>query len=122
MTIDRDMVSEPRVVNRTEPASITGENDRFGVEGYESLAAVLTAAYDQASAGKGSDRHAKGLPFHKQRMQGISELLDTDRGMAYQAIKKITEGLDLPRDQMVREMLGAINYIAGIVIYNEDGR
>ncbi len=88
------------------------------VPGYEQLEAVLRAAYDQASAGKGADRHANGLPFHEQRMQSISDLLDSDRGMAFQVMKKIAEGLDLPTDDAVeRELLGAIVYTAGIVIW-----
>ena len=34
--------------------------------GYEALAAVLQRAYDQASKGKGKDRHASGEPFTEQ--------------------------------------------------------
>ena len=86
---------------------------------YASLREVLDAAYDQAATGKGKERHARGNPFEEQHMQTISKLLDTDRGMAFQAIKKLTEGLDLA-DPAARqkELLGAINYIAGIVIYH----
>lgn len=89
--------------------------------GYERLVAVLKAAHDQAAMGKGADRHANGLPFHKQRMQQISVLLDSPYGMAYQVAKKVAEGLDLPtHDRQVAELYGAINYIAGIVIFLED--
>ncbi|QNJ57361.1 hypothetical protein Dolphis_55 [Pseudomonas phage Dolphis] len=88
------------------------------VPGYEQLEAVLREAYEQASAGKGADRHANGLPFHEQRMQGISDLLNSERGMAYQVCKKIAEGIDLPSDAAVeRELLGAIVYTAGIIIW-----
>ena len=40
--------------------------------------------------------------------------------MAFQAIKKLTEGLDMtdPKARR-RELLGAINYIAGIVVYHD---
>lgn len=87
------------------------------VEGYEELEAVLQSAYEQASAGKGKERHANGLPFHEQRMQGISNLLGSDNGMAFQAIKKLTEGLafDNPAARE-KELLGAIVYIAGILV------
>ena len=86
---------------------------------YTSLDAVLGAAYQQAATGKGHERHARGNPFEKQHMQTISQLLDTDRGMAFQAIKKLTEGLDMADpDARERELLGAINYIAGIIIHN----
>jgi len=84
--------------------------------GYAELANVLEAALQQAQSGKGSDRHAQGKPFKDQRMQQVSELLGTDRGMAYQAIKKICEGLDLPAERREAELLGAINYVAGIVV------
>lgn len=88
------------------------------VPGYESLREVLAAAYDQAARGKGKERHANDLPFHKQRMQSISHLLRSDAGMAYQVCKKVTEGLDLPTPEARRrELLGAINYIAGILIF-----
>lgn len=88
---------------------------------YARLQAVLDAAYQQASAGKGAVRHANGLPFEEQRMISISRLLKSERGMAYQVCKKVAEGLDLPtHDARVKELLGAINYIAGIVVYLED--
>ena len=88
------------------------------VPGYEELEAVLRAAYEQASAGKGADRHANGNPFHEQRMQGISDLLKSERGMAYQVCKKIAEGIDLPTEAAVeKELLGAIVYTAGMIIW-----
>lgn len=86
--------------------------------GYEQLEDVLRAAFDQAAGGKGAERHGNGLPFHKQRMQSISELLDTDAGMAFQACKKVSEAMRLPHDARERELLGAINYIAGMVIFH----
>lgn len=94
---------------------------------YKALRKVLDDALLQAAVGKGKDRHAKGLPFQEQRMLGISRLLDSERGMAYQACKKIAEGLDLDTtERKVAELLGAINYIAGIVLFlrekDEEGR
>ncbi len=88
------------------------------VKGYEKLVAVYQAAHDQAAKGKGDERHANGQPFHEQRMQQISGLLRSSDGMAFQAIKKLTEGLQF-EDHARREaeLLGALNYIAGIVIY-----
>lgn len=89
------------------------------VPGYEMLVAVLQDAHDQAAVGKGDERHANGLPFHEQRMQQISTQLDSDKGMAFQVSKKMTEGLQF--DDHARreaELLGAINYLAGIVIYH----
>lgn len=87
-------------------------------KGYEKLVAVFQAAHDQAAHGKGKERHANGLPFHEQRMQSISKLLDSPDGMAYQVVKKMTEGLQFEdRQQREKELLGAINYLAGIVIF-----
>jgi len=86
--------------------------------GYEQLAEILEAAYDQAAKGKGAERHATNLPFHEQPMQTGSDLLGTDAGLAFQAIKKIREGRSFVElDRVERELLGAINYIAGMIIW-----
>lgn len=90
------------------------------VPGYERLTAVLQAALDQASKGKGAERHANDLPFEEQRMLGISHLLDSDGGLAYQACKKVAESRGMAHDARERELLGAINYIAGMVIFHQD--
>lgn len=89
-------------------------------QGYDSLFSVLVEALDQAQVGKGADRHNMGgdIPFEEQRMQKISQLLDSPDGMAYQVCKKVTEGIGLPTvDRQVAELLGAINYLAGMVIF-----
>lgn len=92
-------------------------------KGYESLARVLQAAYDQAAKGKGAERHATGLPFDQQPMQTGSDLLGTDAGLAFQAIKKIREGSSFTEyDRFERELLGAINYIAGMIIWRQRAR
>lgn len=90
------------------------------VPGYTSLLGVLMEALNQAQYGKGADRHNLGgdIPFERQRMQQISSLIGSPDGMVYQACKKITEGMELPTlDRQVAELLGAINYLAGIVIF-----
>lgn len=89
---------------------------------YKALRDVLDAAYDQAAYGKGKKRHARNNPFHEQHMQSISRLLDSDAGMAFQVVKKLTEGLDMAdHDARERELLGAIVYLAGIVVYWRGG-
>lgn len=88
--------------------------------GYEQLAAVLQAAFDQAAKGKGAERHANELPFHAQRMQSISAMLDSDAGMAYQVCKKIAEARGMPHAARERELLGAIVYTAGMIIYHRE--
>jgi predicted RNA-binding Zn-ribbon protein involved in translation (DUF1610 family) len=95
------------------------ERTKFIAEpGYERLAMVLKAAHDQAALGKGKERHANNLPFHQQRMQHLSELVDSPHGMSYQACKKIVEGLQMPElERQVKELLGAIVYTAGIIVF-----
>lgn len=90
---------------------------------YDSLEVVLKAAYNQAASGKGKERHAgNGLSFTDQPMQTISKLLNTSDGLAFQAIKKVTEAKGMQTfEQKERELLGAINYIAGIIIFEEGG-
>ena len=86
--------------------------------GYERLASVFQAALDQAQRGKGKERHANDLPFHEQRMQALSDALNSAKGMAYQACKKVTEGVDHPTyEQQERELLGAIVYIGGMIVW-----
>jgi hypothetical protein len=88
---------------------------------YSSLHTVLKAAYDQASKGKGSERHGNGKAFEDQPMQSISNLLGSTHGMAFQAIKKIKEAEGMETfEQKERELLGAINYIAGIIIFEKE--
>ena len=84
--------------------------------GYESLAAVLQKAHDQAAIGKGKERHANGLPFENQPMSVINRQLGSIHGFIYQAHKKSLEATRLPKDRAVAELLGAINYLAGAVI------
>ena len=90
--------------------------------GYESLAAVLQRAYDQAASGKGAERHACSRPFTEQPMQSISDLLGSHTGLLYQAMKKIQESERMDIDAAIRELLGAINYVAGAIIFLEARR
>lgn len=87
-------------------------------EGYESLAGVLQRALDQAQSGKGAERHANALPFHKQPMQTIAGQVGVGF-LTGQAIKKTQEGQTLPAGRDIAELLGAINYLAGAVIFLE---
>ena len=89
---------------------------------YAGLRNVLDRAFDQAASGKGADRHANGLPFDQQPMQTISQLVGSSDGLRYQAIKKIQEAGRMDKDAAIRELLGAINYIAGTIIYMESDK
>lgn len=88
----------------------------FDVPGYEKLADVLERAYDQASRGKGKERHAaKDEPFHEQvicigaRKFGVG-------AAGFQAFKKAEELQRLPYEAAVKEALGAIVYMSAVVI------
>lgn len=90
--------------------------------GYETLAAVLQEAFDQAATGKGAERHANALPFHEQPMQRIARR----RGLGFllgQVDKKTEEAQGMlergERAAWRREILGAINYLAGALIYTD---
>lgn len=92
------------------------------VPGYEKLAAVLQAAYNQAAIGKGRERHANNKPFHEQPMCAISRNLGSIDGLLYQATKKPQEARGLPtRARALAEIYGAINYLAGAAILIEEG-
>lgn len=85
--------------------------------GYEKLAEVLQRAFEQASAGKGKERHASdGVPFEDQPMSSINRTLGSIDGFLYQASKKAAEARRLPTGRAQAELLGAINYLAGAVI------
>lgn len=85
---------------------------------YIGLQAVLDRAFEQAAHGKGAERHAQEKPFEEQPMQKLIELYGTGFALG-QAGKKMQEAQRLARDAAVRELLGAINYIAGAVIHLE---
>lgn len=96
------------------------------VSGYLELERVLCAAYEQASAGKGKERHAAGDEFNAQPILTIGRLLKSADGEAYQVIKKTREALMMHRrgntDAAIRELLGAINYLAAVaILVSEEG-
>lgn len=92
------------------------------VPGYESLQSVLQRAYDQAARTKGAERHANNLPFHEQPMQTVAAA----HGVGFllgQVSKKIQEAQGMlgrgETAKAVHELLGAINYTAGAVVFAE---
>ena len=87
-------------------------------ENYLVLHRVLHDALDQAASGKGKDRHAMGEPFEEQLMCLLARQLGP-QGPAFQVCKKVVEACRLPYPANVREVLGAINYAAGMVIEME---
>lgn len=85
---------------------------------YLSLQAVLDEAFNQAAYGKGAQRHAQSKPFEEQPMQKLIELYGIGFGLG-QAGKKMQEAQRMEVEPAVRELLGAINYIAGTIIHLE---
>lgn len=87
--------------------------------GYEDLAEVLDCALMQASSGKGADRHAGDRPFATQPMQEITRMVGIGFPLG-QAMKKAQEAGTMASrgqtDAARRELLGAINYLAGAVL------
>ena len=85
---------------------------------YDMLRGILDEAYEQATGGKGQERHAAGRDFDKQPIISIPTLLGDDEGTAllFQAIKKLEESLRLPPHMKRNERLGAINYIAASML------
>lgn len=89
------------------------------VKGYDSLHRVLREAFDQASTGKGRERHANDLAFDDQPMQKLIDLYGV--GFAHgQAAKKMQEAQGMlgrgEIDKAIHEVLGAIIYAAGAII------
>ena len=91
---------------------------------YAALRAILDEAYEQASAGKGLERHANGRPFDRQPILEIGRMMGVGFQLG-QAAKKSQEATGMirrgNRDAAVRELLGAINYIAAAVIQVKEG-
>lgn len=84
-------------------------------EGYDMLGAMLSRALNQASAGKGKERHATGQPFQYQPICEISRQVGVGFALG-QAMKKIQESTRLDKEAGIFELLGAINYLAAAVI------
>ena len=88
---------------------------------YSDLKRVLGLALEQASGGKGAQRHGQGKPFDRQPMMEISRMLNgSPIGCMYQAIKKTQEASRMDVDAARRELLGAINYLAGAYLLLEE--
>lgn len=86
-----------------------------GVAGYEPLARVLEAAYDQSARGKGKERHANARPFMRQPIMEIGRMVGSGYQIG-QIMKKVQEAkgmADRGNHQAAKaELLGAIVYSA----------
>lgn len=83
---------------------------------YISLGLVLQSALEQASRGKGRERHASaGEAYENQIICEVTRRLGSGYPLG-QAVKKIYEAQRLGGERGIAELLGAINYIAASVI------
>ena len=90
---------------------------------YYRLAKVFNDAFLQASAGKGQERHAysKNEPYSSQVLCEMDKRLGGNAiGPRYQAVKKIYESARMDPDKAIRELHGAINYLAAAIIILEE--
>jgi len=88
---------------------------------YISLGLVMQSALEQASKGKGRERHAsEGEAYEDQIICEVARRV----GLGYplgQAVKKIYESQRIGGERGVAELLGALNYIAAAVIVMREG-
>lgn len=88
-------------------------------DGYDSLRHVLALALEQASSGKGKERHAVAhRSFDRQPIMEIGHMVGSGFALG-QAIKKAQESTRLPPDRAKAELLGAINYLAAAYLLLE---
>ena len=93
---------------------------------YNSLSVVLREAFEQASAGKGRERHASGEPFERQticqttRAHGIGFATGQAEKKARESHRLLT--MENGKDRAVAELLGAINYLAAAIIVIREGK
>jgi hypothetical protein len=95
-------------------------NNQPANDNYTSLRAILYAAHAHAATGKGRERHARDLPFDKQPMMTTARQVGVGFTLG-QAIKKAGESAGMIErgqyDAAEAECLGAINYLAGAVLW-----
>lgn len=92
-------------------------------DAYSGLRRVLDMAFEQASQGKGKERHANGREFDRQPIMELARM----HGLGYptgQAAKKLQESHTLLRirgkEAATQEILGAINYAAAAALLIEE--
>lgn len=121
-------IGQPDAANRDVPAWRMTDDERCAIENwlfgsqlrYTTLRTILNAAFDHAANGKGKERHARDLPFDKQPMLETTRLVGPGFPLG-QAIKKTGEAAGMIErgelDAAEAECLGAINYLAGCVVW-----
>lgn len=113
--------NDPRdIVALFTPPSVTTAKLLTSEPPYASLQGILQMALDQASSGKGRERHSDDKPFLDQPIMEIARILNGTGGHAYQIMKKAQEANRMVgREQYnaaVAEYLGVINYAAAAIL------
>jgi hypothetical protein len=81
---------------------------------YNELERIFALALEQASAGKGSERHdPQGESFDDQQIVKYGLWQGSNHFCVGQAVKKLIESCNLEPEAAKRELLGAIVYAAG---------
>lgn len=114
----------PKATHVHEPNAVVVKSDatRFsGDPNFARLRNTLLRAYLQVAEGKGAERHGNGKPWPEQPMFKIAEMVGTGFHLG-QAIKKIDESTRLPGEAAVKELLGAITYLAAAIEAIEEGK
>ena len=116
LTRDFDVVKVPDRLSRSCSQSSCLEEDP-----YISLRYVLELAVDQAANGQGKERLANGEPFDLLKICKFSRAVGVGFALG-QALKKAEESVRLNKEAALREILGAINYLAAahIVLSESD--
>lgn len=103
----------------TRPAPMPPLRAVNSAPNYMQLATVFQAAHDQAAVGKGKERHANGRDFDRQPIMELGRMFGPGFA-AGQAAKKAQEAMGMlsrkENDAAVRELLGAMNYLAACVM------
>lgn len=89
---------------------------------YKELKWTLDEAFSQAACGKGKERHVatQDQAFVDQPILVITRMVGPGFPLG-QALKKAQESMRLPTTEAkVKELLGAINYLAAAIIYYKE--
>lgn len=118
-------IGQPKAANSDVPVTPSelakaNADELWTYEKYKTLSVILDAAFNHAATGKGKERHARDLPFDKQPMLETTRLVGPGFPLG-QAIKKAGEAAGMiERGELgaaEAECLGAINYLAGCVVW-----
>lgn len=113
---EADKAREPTVKEAAALALQQMDAALTGTADYSALRKVLEEVFYEVSMGKGAQRHGNNKPFTEQPMFDIMKYQGPGFTLG-QAMKKIIECRGLDPTSRRRELIQAMGYIAGAVIY-----